>query len=310
MTNTGGLGIVLSAALVLGIGCGDDDGGVTPLDPDTAPRAEIDRFSAGAGTLMVRDGTNGMPGPGEPIDFDQPPFITRSLGPGGELVRYYNFDVQPDRPALLYVIFRDGESAPVEGQLPILDVIPGDEGYSDFWRIYRAVAPADYVANTVTSYEAIYDVGLDIEPTETIVNCPVVPEGSTAELRVGGGSPEAKMAWYADQVVFLFTFEEATLAVSTEGEVPTSPIFVTFNVNPDQPAGGPPSGFVVEPASDQTHNVISTLPGDAAYSPFWAVNVYDNRAFDSVSDLPTAEAATRLAEDVAHVNCPVASIEP
>ena len=41
------------------------------VDPDTAQKASIDRFSMDAGHLFVRDGSNGLPGSNEPIDFDQ-----------------------------------------------------------------------------------------------------------------------------------------------------------------------------------------------------------------------------------------------
>ena len=57
----------------------------------------------------------------------------------------------------------------------------------------------------------------------------------------------------------------------------------------------------------QTHNVPSTLPSDAAYSPLWDVNIYDNMDFEAVMDLATAEAATILVEHAADVNCPIVS---
>ena len=294
---------------MVGCGGGHDSSSPTPLDPDTAPRVPVDRFSTAAGTMMVRDATNNLPGPNAPIDFDEPPFITRGLGPGGEHVRYYNFDIQPDRPAILYQIHHEGEDTPVAGQLPIINVIPGDAGYSDFWRVYRIIAPTDYVANTVTSFEAVYDYNLGFDPTERIINCPAVPEGSTATLRVGGGTPNTLRAWYNDQVVSLFTFEEAPLSVTHEGDVPVSPIYVTFTINPDRPGGGPPSGVVTEAGTDQTHNVLGSLPGAPDYSPFWLVQVYDNTAFDTVTSLTTAQDATRLMQDMARVNCPLAAID-
>ena len=73
----------------------------------------------------------------------------------------------------------------------------------------------------------------------------------------------------------LLTFAESPLAVDLDGEVPTTPIHVCFNIAPGQPGGGPPSGACTEPGSDQTHNVAAALPGDGAYSPLWDVRVYD-----------------------------------
>jgi hypothetical protein len=126
------------------------------VDPDTAQKASIDRFSMEAGNLFVRDDTNGFPGPNEPIDFDKEPFITKGLGDDGELIySYYNFDVMPTEPAPIYVLIRDGESSPVEGQMNIIDVIPGDEGYNDFWDVHFVTVPPNYAANTITSYEQI-----------------------------------------------------------------------------------------------------------------------------------------------------------
>ena len=173
----------------------------------------------------------------------------------------------------------------------------------------RVTVPADYVANSITNVSALLEAGFAMEATDIIVNCPVVPEGSTASLRLNGNEGlELIQGWYQDQVVFYFAFGEAPLTTAGSN-VPVSPIYLTFNVNPDQPGGGPPSGFVHEPSTLQTHNVIATLPGDAGYSPLWAVSVYDNADFDVVQDLPTAQAATILAPGVALVNCPVVFVE-
>ena len=278
-------------------------------DPDTAQSASIDRFSMEAGHLFVRDEANGLPGPNEPIDFDTEPFITRGLGPDGELIAYYNFDVQPTEPAPIFVLFREGEERPVEGQMNIIDDIPGDDDYNDFWEVQKVTVPMDYVANTVTSYAQIMDAGYSVEETTILVNCPVVPEGSTATLRLGDESPELTLGWYKNMVVSYFNFLEKDLMVNESDMVPTSPIFVTFNINPDMEGGGPGSGFVTDTATGRTHNVASTLPDDAAYSPLWWVSVYDNADFDNVSDLTSAQAANILATGVANVNCPVVMVE-
>ena len=261
--------------------------------------AVIDRFSAAAGTLMVRDDSGALPGPNEPINFDMPPFITQGLGPGGQVVQYYNFDVQPVAPAPIWVLFREGEDAPA--QSPVIDVIPGDVGYNDFWGMIKVSVPADYEANSVTSLAGITAAGYAMENTGVIINCPVVPKGSTAMLRGGGESNGLHAGWYKDMVVYYFTFEEKMLSGAT---VPVSPIYVTFNAN-----GMPPSGFVMEEGTAQTHNVVATIPSDDDYSPLWLVSVYDNADFDSVSDLASAEAANILAAGVATVNCPVVSVE-
>lgn len=276
--------------------------GPFPRNPETAVRPTIDRFSAEAGNLFVRTAENGLPEAGEPIDMDQAPFITRGLGPDGRSASYYNFDVMPAAPAPIFVLFREGSSTPVEGQLNIVDVIPGDEGYNDFWQVVRVTVPEDYVANTVFSLEGIMEEGFPMEATDMLVNCPIVPEGSTGSL--GGAANGLTRGWYKGQVVFYFNFGEAALTTTPDGEVPTSPIYVSFNVNPGEAGGGPASGFKAEDGTDQTHNVLATLPGDEGYSPYWDVFVYDNAEFDAVTDLASAQAATILGPGP-FVNCPV-----
>lgn len=279
-----------------------------PVDPSNAPRATVDRFSENAATLMIRTDDNDLPESDEPINFDQEPFLTQGFGPNGEIVKYYNFDVQLREPAPIYVLFHEGEDTPVEDQLNIVDVIPGDELYNDFWRVHRVTVPNDYEANTATSLGDINGAGYNIETTDTLVNCPVVPDGSTASMRYGDGDAGLIEGWYKGQVVSYFEFSEAPLTVSN-GKVPLSPIYVAFNKNPDEEGGGPPSGFMTEAGSEQTHNVVATLPDDDGYSPLWQVNVYDNSDFGSVSDLSSATDANLLASGVATVNCPIVSHE-
>ena len=285
----------------------DDDMSMSPMDPEEAPRASVDRFSEEAGTLMVRSEENDLPGPDERIDFDHGPFITQGLGPDGNVVEYYNFDVQPADPAPIYALFYENGD-PVEDQLNIIDVIPGDDGYNDFWHVHRVTVPDNYEANTNTSVADLNEMDYDIEPTGTIKNCPVVPDGSTAEKRHGDGeTADLVEGWYDGQVVSYFLFEEQPLEATSDGSVPTSPIYVTFNTNPGEEGGGPPSGFMTGEGSDQTHNVVATVPGDDGYSPLWMVNIYDNADFDDVSDLDSALDANILENGAANVNCPVVS---
>ena len=274
------------------------------VDPSTAPRIAVDRFSAAAGTLMVRDGTNGLPAANAPINFDQAPFITKGYGPAGQITEYYNFDVQPTAAIPIWVFFTPGATTPVPGQLNIIDKIPGDAGYNDFWQVYKVNVPADYVANSVTSAAEVAALGYTVEPQSVLVNCPVVPDGSTATKRLAGESNALLQCWYRDKVGVYFSFMEHPLTPSG-ATVPTSPIYVLFNTNPDQPNGGPPSGFVVESGTDQTHNVLATVPGQATYSPLWRVSVINNSDFGAVNNLPTAQGANIMAMNVMNVNCPV-----
>ena len=280
----------------------------TPADPDKAPIAAVDRFSDKAAHLQLRTSDNHIPGPNQPVDFDTGPFITQGLSPTtGKPVRYYNFDVQTTTPAAVYVLYREGEDKPVAGQLDIIDTLPGEKGYNDFRQVWKVTVPKDYVANTITDAGALRGTGYKMEQTPALRNMPVVPDKSTAKARLKGESTALQRAWYQGQVAKFFSFDEAPLSGSN---VPLLPIYVTFNVNPDQPNGGPGSGFRSEPGSKQTHNVPATLPGDAGYSPLWLVAVYDNADFPSVRDLATVLKAKVLAPGAATVNCPIVFVGP
>lgn len=281
-----------------------------PLNPNKAPIASVDRFSESAGHLQLRKPGNGIPGPNQPVDFDTGPFITQGFSPTtGKPVRYYNFDVQSTTPAAIYVLYREGENKPVAGQLDIIDTLPGAKGYNDFRQVWKVWVPKAYVANTITDAEAISKSGYKTEKTNELRNMPVVPDKSVARMRLNHETPELQSAWYKDEIAKFFVFNEAKLSAS-DGSVPVSPIFVTFNVNPGKKDGGPASGFKAESNSQQTHNVPSTVPGDPAYSPLWSVVVYDNVDWPKVHDLKSVTAAKLLASRVANVNCPIVSITP
>ncbi len=295
-------------ALIFLQSCDDDDDPVSVHDTNTAEKVSVDRFSSTAGHLMVRDASNGLPAANTAVNFDQAPFITKGLGPTGQVVEYYNFDVQPVDPAPIYVLFKEGESVPVSGQLNIINVLPGEAGYNDFWQVFKVTVPSNYKANQVASFDEVAGAGYDIEPTTTIVNCPVVPEGSTASKRLGGGSVALNTGWYKEKIVSYFTFEEKAI-IAAGGDVPTSPIYVCFNINPSETGGGPPSGFKVETGTAQTHNVVATIPSSGSYSPLWVVNAFDNSDFDDVENLSSAQAATSAGSGLATVNCPVVTVQ-
>ena len=229
----------LPAIVIFAVDSGVKQVALKPLDPDQAPVAAVDRFSDKAAHLQLRTPDNHLPGPNEPIDFDTGPFITQGLSPStGKPVRYYNFDVQGTTPAPVYVLYREGEDKPVEGQLDIIDTLPGDKRYNDFRQVWKVTVPKDYVANTITDSAALLDAGYKMEQTGALRNMPVVPDKSTASMRLNGESAALQRAWYRGQVAKFFSFAEAPLSAAG-ANVPLSPIYVTFNVNPGEPNGGP-----------------------------------------------------------------------
>ena len=135
-------------------------------------------------------------------------------------------------------------------------------------------------------------------------------DGSTASHRLSGNDIDLHNGWYKNKIVSYFTFSEASLKVDENGMVPTAPIYVTFNVNPGMAMGGPASGFKTMPGTMQTHNVVSTLPGDMHYSPLWLVSAYDTADFSNVMDLSSAMNAMAEPGNPPTVNCPIFSVTP
>jgi hypothetical protein len=258
----------------------------------------IDRFDKRAGHLLVRDERPDLPGPGQPIDFDRPPFLTQGLGPDGIPVRYYNFDVQRDTPALLYRFTHAGTHEPIAGQHDVVDMLPGDAAYSDFWQIAWVEVPGSFTPGSITSARQIG--ALPVTRSTTVVDCPIVPRGSTAREGRGVAPAQLTELWYRGQAVSCLLFAgELTLDA---GKVPTSPIYVTFASE-----AGPASGFRTEPRTPQTHNVVMSVPGDVDYSPLWAVHIYDRGKFDRVHDANSALAAGP-AQQGPLVNCPIVAL--
>jgi hypothetical protein len=266
----------------------------------------VDRFSTTAAHLFARTSTNGLPAANAAVNFDNQPFITKGLTPSGVSVSYYNFDVQLTIPDDIYAFFK-ADGTPVAGQNNVIPTIPGDMGYNDFWIVNKVIVPANYVANTLTNETAIKASGYTITKTTIIVNCPVVPFGSTASRSyVAGKASALTIGWYKDMAVAYFNFGEAAITATATGLVPVDDIYVQFNVNPSatNPASGPASGFKTEMGTLQTHNVIASVPGDKDYSPLWNVSFIDNSHFAMVSNLMTAESFMPTMAG-ATVNCPV-----
>ncbi len=306
------LGLAISTSVLAACG-GNDRPAATPApgpvakDITTATKVSVDRFSATAGHLFVRTATNGLPAVNAPISFDAAPFITMGYDRTGATAKYYNFDVQPTTPDDIYVFFKSGATAPLAGQNNVIPTIPGDAGYNDFWRVNKVTVPDNYVPNSLTSEDEIVASKYPIEKTTTVVNCPVVPFGSTAaKSKTAGVAKALTLGWYKGQAVAYFEFDEAALTATAAGMVPVDDIYVMFNVDPSptDAASGPPSGFKTETGTTQTHNVLASLPGDADYTPLWAVSFLSNTHFAMVSDLATAAVLMPMPAG-ANVNCPI-----
>lgn len=282
----GGVGLV-GAAL---IGCSDDEDEMA--DATAAPATATAAMTAEpTATEMMMDVHDHDLGPAK--DFA----LVEGWHRGDDVV-YYDFGMQSPMPAgnvvgvapiyaFITGIDADGNPQFVEGQHNIVDVVPGDEGYSDLWEVNLVTVPDGYEPDSITSKDALDAAGFEMMKPGLFVNCPVVPAGSTFE-----NGEALTQGWYRDARVYYPDF----------GPNPAFAIPIwAFITGMD--AGGTPQ-FV-----EGQRNVIDSLPGDAGYSAFWRVNLvhvpegYEANTLTAAADV--AAFGYEITETDLMVNCPV-----
>jgi hypothetical protein len=213
-----------------------------------------------------------------------------------ESVSYLDYGMQPNVAVPILAFFRaSSPTTSVPGQRNIIDTIPGQPGYSDFWRVHKVLVPDGYVANTIRSFADAVAAGYTIEVTDTVVNCPVVNPNATVQ----GSSLTPTLGWYRGREVSYF--DHGARSPSEGFVVDTAPIYVFFREDGSQVAG--------------QRNVIDVLPESPGYSDLWQVVrvVVDpayvaNSLMDARSILAAAAAGQLTLEStMIYVNCPVVS---
>jgi len=278
--------LVLCSLLLVGCAEGSEDlrgpDHGEPLDPDAAPIVVVDRFA-----MQRQDGAD-VPGPGVPVDFDAD-FFRRGLGPEGEAVAYYDFGPSSGFTMRAFRLV-DEDGVAIDEQLPIVESVPGAEGYSDFWQLVDVTVPAGYLANSITSAAEVEATDYPQSLTTEVLNRPLVSDGSVARLASDG--PYVR-AWVDDEIALAFDFAEA--APRVRGDlVDYAPIYVCLT----------DSGTFCSEPDGTTHNVVDALPPSEGYSPLWEPSVYPESSFEAVVDLESALEANPTPLPML-VNCPV-----
>lgn len=180
-----------------------------------------------------------------------------------------------------------GNPQPVPGQRNIIDVVPGDPGYSDLWALNCVTVPADYVANTFKSADDVRKSGYPITVPGVFVNCPVVALNSTLS-----DGPGITRGWYKGREVHYFDF-----GMNPDHTLPIYALITGMDAN------GHPQ-FV-----PGQHNIIDVIPGQPGYSAFWDVNPVVVPAGYKANTLTSAAEVLKSGYQILHpgivVNCPV-----
>jgi hypothetical protein len=206
---------------------------------------------------------------------------TRATLDGGQVIR-----------APMYVLIAgfdgDGNPQTVEGQHPIVDVIPGDPGYSDLWQVNYVTVPGDYQSNTITAVDQILNGDYELTVPGLLKNCPIVPEGSTLDE---GGAPLVGR-WYKGQEVFCFDFG------SNVNGTASLDVFITGFDDDGNPQ------FV-----QGQRNIVYSIPGDPGYSAFWFVNMVVVPEDYQPNTITSASQVLGSDYEIVHpgllVNCPI-----
>jgi hypothetical protein len=239
-----------------------------------APLLSVDRFSERAGTLLRRSAVAGLPAPNEAIDLDRPPFLVGVRTPDGSLRSCYDFDLRPAEPATMYV-FYDSLGQYVITQFPVVDVAPGDPGYTDLWRILKVTIPNGQPrdnsirdADTVRRLLADASSGYSSENTQSLLNGPIVPEGSHGQWKADDrpGSVVLRYAWYRGKRAPYLYFEQSLVA---------DPVVPVSTMKFEQAAGSPPAGALTAgsiPSLLQSAIVsVGAAPMSPGYSPLHTI---------------------------------------
>ena len=263
---------------------------ITANFPDYLPMATIDRFSDAAAVFYRRADHANLPDAGEPIDFDRF-FLHRALGPNQEQIQFYNFDVRRKTPANVYfIVDRRGDRIP--RQLPIFDEIPGDAGYNDLRRVIEVrMTGSDFQPNSLSSLADIQAAAAETTVTDQIMNCVIVPDGSSARLRFDPTDAVGLHdGWYRDQAIRYLLFEnpESRAVVEFGGQEISAPVMYAFFENDTDPTDG-----FADDGAGLTHNVVTRLPEQEGYSPLWALRVFRLSVFDRVVSVGSAQDSDR-----------------
>jgi hypothetical protein len=185
-----------------------------------------------------------------------------------------------------------------QSQYPIVDDLPGREGYSPYWEIVRVEVPSDYEPNRIKSLatlrEAIDSGDFDLVYTGEALHCPIVDWEATLERGVSARDrmlPRARL-WFRQFRTYCYLFERPDGFLGSEGfEMPAARVEQGTGEIGDAEIDRDvlsipgmdlffPRTEVVYPSGSEfeifpTDGILTEfLPGDVEYSPLARINYY------------------------------------
>lgn len=154
----------------------------------------------------------------------------------GKRVEYYDFgtfvpddeswfpayDEFPGMPTNPIYVFQDGARLSIEQQHPIIDKLPLQANYSDFFEIVAVIPPDGYTPNDIKSRATLLRAGYELGRTGRVLNCPVV--GPKAELGSSSHRPRATFqrieVWYRKKHISCIALEGGEALLSGGAKPP------------------------------------------------------------------------------------------
>jgi hypothetical protein len=284
--------------------------GAPGLDPDAAPAVEDD-----------------------PAVAARLPAFTRSVAylngfAGGEAVRYWNAD--GEQSDVIAPFFELVDAAGTILERPVVDVLPGEPGYTPWWRRVVVRTTARYAGEKLWSraaIEAAVEAGL-VEPpvpTEDVIDAPVALESVRVPLGEADRAAAPEPIWYRGQRARWIRFSDVLRVPVTERRMPRAPVYVMQRIDEGAPLYELLSGVDLDGDAqlDDTSNVFAARPGEARYSPLWFVVLVrvaadfrsiergrpeitaERQLVDASGTLTSSRAVSLTPLDAFLVNCPI-----
>lgn len=200
----------------------------------------------------------------------------RGFADGAE-IRYWNVD-GPNATFVAPIYELVGPDGNMIGRR-IIDVLPGDTGYSPWWRRVVVRTTASYQDERIWSREAI-DLGVRMgileapEETDEVINCPVALRGT--KIPVGPGEPASTVwGWYRNRRVDYIDFSQRFTLPAGTREMPAFPVYVLQRIHQGTPLYEFLTGVDLtgDGDLDDTNNIFASNLGGPRYSPLWYVTI-------------------------------------
>ncbi len=213
----------------------------------------------------------------------------------GERIWYWNVNGPNVRfiAPVYYIELPNGELS-----TPIIDVIPGDTGYTPWWRVHRVPTTERYNNERILSREAI-DAGIragildEPVPTEEIVNGPVVLRSLTFDLG-NDQTGRAEQIWYRNLAVHWVEFSHRINVELTDRNMLFFPVYVLQRINEGAPLYEFATGVDItgDDKLNDSNNIFSGGLTSERYSPLWFSSLV--RTVGDYPSIDTSSAAVGL----------------